>query len=110
VSLPIGPSLAEQMGLPAAYGVLIQRVLANGAAERAGLKGGNQTAYLGNMEIYLGGDLIVSMDGQEVTNTQDISEVMDRHQVGDVITVVFFRGQRKMQVKVALGEGREQAA
>src|ERR1019366_9251011 len=45
VSYAIGPDLAEQMGLAADYGVLIQKVLPGGAAERAGLKGGNQQAY-----------------------------------------------------------------
>ncbi|MBB6145634.1 S1-C subfamily serine protease [Silvibacterium bohemicum] len=110
VSLPIGPDLAEQMGLAADYGVLIQRTVQNGAADRAGLKGGNQTAYLGNMQIYLGGDLIVNMDGQDVTNTQDIADVMNRHQVGDAITVTFYRGRRKMTTQVTLGEARDQAA
>jgi S1-C subfamily serine protease len=110
VSLPIGPDLAEQMGLAADYGVLIQRTVPNGAAERAGLKGGNQTAYLGNMQIYLGGDLIVNIDGQDVTNTQDISDVMDRHQVGDTIQVTYYRGRRKLTTRVTLGEARDQSA
>jgi S1-C subfamily serine protease len=110
VSLPIGPDLADQMGLSANYGVLIQRTVPNGAAERAGLKGGNQTAYLGNMQIYLGGDLIVNIDGQDVTNTQDISDVMDRHQVGDTISVTFYRGRKKLTARVTLGEARDQAA
>ena len=110
VSLPIGPDLADQMGLAAAYGVLIQRTVPGGAAERAGLHGGNQTAYLGNMQIYLGGDLIVNIDGQDVTNTQDISDVMNRHQVGDTVTVTVYRGRKKMSVEVALGEAHEQAA
>ena len=34
VTLPIGPDVAEQIGLPADYGVLIERVLPGGAAER----------------------------------------------------------------------------
>ena len=34
--LSIGPDLAEQIGLPADSGVLIQRVLPGGAAQRAG--------------------------------------------------------------------------
>ncbi|MFT4114833.1 S1C family serine protease [Silvibacterium sp.] len=110
VSLPIGPDLAEQMGLAAGYGVLVQRTVSGGAADRAGLRGGNQTAYLGNTLIYLGGDLIVNIDGQDVTNTQDISDVMNRHQVGDTVTVTFYRGRRKMSVQVTLGEAREQAA
>jgi S1-C subfamily serine protease len=110
VSLPISPDLAQQMGLAADYGVLIQRTMPNGAAERAGLRGGSQTAYLGNMQIFLGGDLIVAIDDQDVTSTQDISDVMNRHQVGDTITITFCRGRRKMTARVTLGEARDQAA
>ena len=110
VSLPIDPGLAQEMGLAADHGVLIQRTLPNGAAERAGLRGGNETAYLGNMQIYLGGDLIVGIDDQEVTSTQDISDIMNRHQTGDTVTVTFFRGRRKMTARVTLGEARDQAA
>ena len=64
VSYAIGPDLASQMGLAADSGVLIQRVIPGGAAERAGLHGGNQQAYVGNTPIMLGGDLIVAIDGQ----------------------------------------------
>ncbi len=110
VSLPIDPNLAGQIGLPVDSGVLIQRTLPNGAAERAGLRGGNETAYLGNMQIYLGGDLIVGIDDQEVTDTQDISDIMNRHQTGDTVTVTFYRGRRKMTARVTLGEARDQAA
>ena len=48
VSFPIGPDIAEQIGLPADYGILIERVLPGGASERAGLHGGSQLAYNGN--------------------------------------------------------------
>jgi S1-C subfamily serine protease len=109
VSLPIGPDLAEQMGLAADYGVLIQKTIPGGAAERAGLRGGNQAAYLGNLQIYLGGDLIVGLDGQQITNTQDISDVMNRHQVGDTITVTFYRGRHKLTTRLTLGEAHDQA-
>ncbi|HEX5236390.1 MAG TPA: trypsin-like peptidase domain-containing protein [Silvibacterium sp.] len=110
VSLPIGPDLAEQMGLAANYGVLIQRTIAGGAAERAGLRGGNQSAYLGNLQIYLGGDLIVGLDGQQITNTQDINDVMNRHQVGDSISVTYYRGRRKLTAQITLGEAHDQTA
>jgi S1-C subfamily serine protease len=108
-SLSIGPDLAQQIGLPAGYGVLIQRTVQGGAAQRAGLRGGDQQAYLGNTPIYLGGDLIVAIDSQEVTSAQDISEIMDRHQAGDTVTVTFYRGRRKMTTKVTLGEAGEVA-
>jgi S1-C subfamily serine protease len=110
VTLPIGPDLAEQMGLPAQYGVLIENAVPGGAAERAGLHGGNQTAYLGNMQISVGGDLIVAIDGQQITNSQDISEIMNGHQPGDAVTVTFFRSRRKMSVRVTLGEAHDQSA
>jgi len=110
LSYPIGPDLADQMGLAADYGVLIQRVLPGGPAEQAGLRGGNQTAYLGNMQIYLGGDLIVGIDDQQVTSTQDIDNIMDHHQVGDTVTITFFRGRRKMTTRLTLGEAGERTA
>ena len=109
VSYPIGPDLASQMGLAADSGVLIQKVLPGGAAERAGLHGGNQQAYLGNEPIVIGGDLIIAIDGQQVTDTQDISAIMDKHQAGDTVSVTVMRGKRQITVKLALGEARLQA-
>ena len=109
-SLPIGPDLAQQMGLAADYGVLIQRVLPGGAAEHAGLRGGRQQAYLGNTPIYLGGDLIIGIDGRQVTSAQDLSQIMDDHKTGDTVTVTFLRGQRKMTVQVKLEELGTQTA
>ena len=92
------------MGLAADYGVLIQKVIPGGAAERAGLRGGTEQAYLGNTPIMLGGDLIVAIDGQQITDPQDISAVMDRHQAGDTISVTILRGRKEMTVKLILGE------
>ncbi|HEX3662896.1 MAG TPA: trypsin-like peptidase domain-containing protein [Acidobacteriaceae bacterium] len=106
-TLAVGPDLAQQMGLPAEYGILIESVLPGGAADRAGLHGGNQTAYLGNEQISIGGDLIVGIDGQQITNSQDLAEIMDEHQPGDTITVTFYRGRRKMTARVTLGEAQE---
>ncbi len=107
VSYAIGPDLASQMGLDADHGVLIQTVVPGGAAERAGLHGGTQKAYVGNTPIMLGGDLIVAMDGREVTDPQDISEIMDRKQAGDTMTVTILRGRKEMTIKLILGEARD---
>jgi len=106
VSYAIGPSLAEQMGLAADYGVLIQKVIPGGAAERAGLRGGNEQAYVGNTLIMLGGDLIVAIDDQQVTDPQDISAIMDKHQAGDTISITVMRARRQMTVKLTLGEAK----
>jgi S1-C subfamily serine protease len=103
----IGPDLAAQMGLNADYGLLIQRVQPGGAADRAGLHGGHEQAYVGNTTILLGGDLIVAIDGQQVADPQDISAIMDKHQVGDQVSVTIVRGQREMTLKLILGEAHE---
>ncbi len=108
-TIPIGPELAAQLGLPADYGLLINDVIAGSGAERAGLRGGSKRAFLGNMPIMLGGDLIVAIDGQQVEDQQDLSHIMNNHRAGDTVTVTIFRGKQKMDVKVTLGEAREQA-
>jgi S1-C subfamily serine protease len=108
VTLAIGPDQAEQIGLPADYGILIERVLPGGAAEKAGLHGGTQSAYEGNIPVMLGGDLIVGFDGQEITNAQDLSAAMNQHRAGDTVTVTVFRGRRRMDFKVTLGDAKDQ--
>jgi S1-C subfamily serine protease len=54
----------------------------------------------------LGGDLIVGIDGHEVTDPQDINALMDKHQAGDTISVTILRGRRQMTLKLILGESR----
>jgi S1-C subfamily serine protease len=105
-SFAIGPDLASQMGLAVDSGVLVQKTIPGGAAERAGIHGGNQQAYVGNTPILLGGDLIVAIDGREVTDPQDINAIMDKHQAGDVVSVTFYRGRKQLTLKLALGEAR----
>src|SRR3954468_701270 len=107
-TIPISPELAEQMGLPSDFGLLIVQVVSGGAAERAGLRGGNERAYIGNIPIMLGGDLIIGIDGQDVQDQQDLSQIMNNHRAGDTIRITIYRGKKKMDVPVALGEAREQ--
>jgi len=97
------------MGLPADYGVLIVRVVPGGAADRAGLKGGNERAYLGATAIMIGGDLIVAIDADTIGDQQDLANVMNKHRSGDTVTVTIYRGRRKMNLRVELGEAHERA-
>ena len=107
VSFPIGPDLASQIGLPVDSGILVQKVIPGGAAERAGLRGGDQQAYVGNVPIILGGDLIVAIDGHEVTDPQEINSVMEKHQAGDTVSVTFYRGRKQITLKLIAGEAQE---
>lgn len=105
--LPIGPELADQLGLASDYGILVMQVAPGSAADRAGIKGGNQRALLGNTPILIGGDLIVAIDGQDVEDMQDLSRVMNNHRAGDSVVVTIYRGKKKIDVRVTLGEARE---
>jgi len=107
--LPISPELAQELGLPADYGVLIMQVIPGGAAEASGLRGGNERAYLGNTPIMLGGDLIVAIDGQDINDLRDLAGMMNNHRSGDAITVTLYRGKRRIDVKVSLGDARQTA-
>jgi len=108
VTLAIGPDIADQLGLPSDYGLLVQRVIAGSAAERAGLKGGTERAYLGNTPIMVGGDLIVAIDGQDVQDQQQLAQVMNNHRAGDTVRVTIYRGKRRIDLNLTLGEAREQ--
>ena len=107
-TIPISPELADEMGLSADYGLLIVQVTPGGSADRAGLRGGDQRAYLGNSLIMLGGDLIVAIDGQKVTDEDDLAQVMNDHRAGDTVKITIFRGKKKMDVQVPLGEAKQQ--
>jgi S1-C subfamily serine protease len=104
VPLPIGPELAEQLGLAADSGLLVMQVVPGSAADRAGVRAGRERAYLGNAPIMIGGDLIVSVDGQDVQDQQDLSHFMQNHRAGDTVTLTIYRGKNRMDVKVVLGE------
>ncbi|HWH58751.1 MAG TPA: trypsin-like peptidase domain-containing protein [Terriglobales bacterium] len=108
VTIPISPDIADQLGLAADYGLLVVQVLPGGAAARAGLKGGTERAYLGNIPITIGGDLIVGIDGQDVQDQQELSHIMNSHRAGDTVKITIYRGKRKMDVQVTLGEARQQ--
>src|SRR3989441_2416154 len=99
-TIPISPELAEEMGLPANYGLLIVQVVPGGAADRAGLRGGSEPASLGNIPIRTGGDLIVGIDGEKIETQQDLSQIMNNHRAGDTVRVTVYRGKKKVDVSV----------
>jgi len=107
-TIPISAELADEMGLPVDYGLLIVQVTPGGSAEQAGLHGGSERAYLGNIPIMLGGDLIVAIDGEKVEDEQDLSQMMNNHRAGDTVKVTIYRNKKKLDVTVSLAEAREQ--
>jgi S1-C subfamily serine protease len=51
----------------------------------------------------------VAIDGATVESQQDVARIMNQHRAGDTVTVTVYRGKQKMDVRVTLGEAREQA-
>ena len=107
-TIPIDPEVANELGLAADYGLLIVQAVPGGSADRAGLRGGSERAYLGNTPIMIGGDLIVAIDGEKVDSQQILAQVMNKHRAGDTVKVTIFRGKKQMEVPVVLGEARDQ--
>jgi S1-C subfamily serine protease len=107
-TIPIDSEIASELGLAADYGLLIVQAVPGGSADRAGLRGGSERAYLGNIPIMIGGDLIVAIDGEKVESQQTLAQIMNRHRAGDTVKVTIFRGKKKLEVSVELGEARDQ--
>ncbi|HEY6766351.1 MAG TPA: trypsin-like peptidase domain-containing protein [Candidatus Sulfotelmatobacter sp.] len=107
-TIPITPELADEIGLPADYGLLIVEVTPGSSAEMAGLRGGTERAYLGNIPIMLGGDLIIAIDGEKIQDQNDLAQAMNNHRAGDTVKITIYRGKKKLDVTVSLGEARQQ--
>jgi S1-C subfamily serine protease len=107
-TIPIDPEIANELGLAADYGLLIVQAVEGGSADRSGLRGGTERAYLGNTPIMVGGDLIIAIDGEKVESQQNLAQVMNKHRAGDTVKVTIFRAKKKMEVPVVLGEARDQ--
>lgn len=91
-------ALSNQARLPVSDGVLIWNVQPGGNAADAGLRGLVQTEN-GDVEL---GDIIVGIDGEKVGNNDDLNRVLDKHQIGDTVSVNIIRQGRKMSVPVKL--------
>ena len=104
-TIPIDPELAEQLGLAADYGLLIVQAVPGGAADNAGLRGGNERAFLGNIPIMVGGDLIVAIDGQKVEDQQELAQIMNNHRAGDTVRITIYRGKKEDGCERDAGRG-----
>jgi S1-C subfamily serine protease len=107
-TIPIDPEVANELGLAADYGLLVVQAVPGGSADRAGLRGGSDRAYLGNTPIMVGGDLIVAIDGEKVESQQILAQIMNKHRAGDTVKVTIFRGKKQLEMAVVLGEARDQ--
>jgi S1-C subfamily serine protease len=101
----IWPELAEALGIPVAHGILIERVTSGGPAAQAGIRGGTRTVLVDLQQLMIGGDVLVAIDGKEVTSLTDLNLFLNRDLPGDIVTLTIVRNGTKMDVRVKLGQG-----
>ena len=89
----VTPALARRYGLAAERGALIQGVVEDGPADRAGLRGSSDEKVFNGVPIALGGDLIVGFAGRKVERAADIARIVtDRLLPGQTVRVRVLRG------------------
>jgi S1-C subfamily serine protease len=103
----VTPALAREFELGAVRGALIREVLAGHPAARAGLKGSTREEDFNGSTVWLGGDLIVALNGEKVESADDVVRaVSDRLRPGQLVTLTVIRGGtgRREAVRVRLEE------
>jgi len=79
-------------------GIVVSYVDDKGSAAKAGIQGMTQDQF---GRTYLG-DIILSVDGQDVNNLDDIYQVLDKHKIGDEVMVKYRREGKTLATKVKL--------
>ncbi len=103
-TIPVGGWLAEALDLPTQEGLLVEQATKGGPAAVAGIHGGDRTAQAGMRKITIGGDVIVALDGQKVGSQFDMNVLLNRKRPGDTVTITVYRGAKKVDIPVKLGE------
>lgn len=89
----------QQYRLGVREGIVIGSILnEKSGAAKAGLQGLEQDS-LGRISL---GDVILEVDGKKVNSHNDIYQVLDKKNMGDVVKVKFKRGRKIKTVKVTL--------
>lgn len=85
---PLTDDLADSLGLARNRGEFVQSVEPQGSADKAGIEPG---------------DVIVEVDGKEVTRTESLSYLIASAEPGNRVSVELIRNGKRMEVGVTLG-------
>ncbi len=100
----VTPLIARALELPTDHGALVIRVGKGSPAAKAGLLSGTRQAVIGNTIVVIGGDLITSIDGQEVDSAEEFGRLLRRHLPGDIIKLGVVRNGKRGVLEVKLGQ------
>lgn len=107
-----GKVIRPEIGIARVYetdkGLLIARLTPDGPAEKAGLLGPTvvrqrRGPFIVERVDRTAADLIVALDGKEVTNVDDFLTDIEGRKPGDVVELTIIRKSRRVNVRVVLG-------
>ena len=98
----VAGDLADALRLPRRGGLLVQAVAPGSSENLAGVRGAREVVAVGNVELGIGGDLIIAIDGQAVDREDALVRAMAHKRVGDTITLRVVRNGRVLDLPVRL--------
>jgi S1-C subfamily serine protease len=99
------PQLAERLGLDVEAGALVHEVVEDSPADEAGLSAGDRRIeFQGQSDIAVDGDVIVAVNGQELTRTADLADLVSLLEPGEQVELEVLRDGDRRTIEVELGE------
>ena len=100
----IGSELRGLLRLPLVDGLLVEVVEPGSPAEAAGIRGGSIELTIGSTSLLLGGDIVTTVNGAAVTDTEKLEPVMRALKVGSTIKLALYRDGETRVVEYVLPE------
>jgi S1-C subfamily serine protease len=98
------PEVAKYLKLNIDRGAMIAEVQKGGPAEKAGLKGGTQRVQVGNVDLIVGGDVVVKADNHEIRTNDELIRYIREKKPGDTVLLHVLRKGKPEAIKITLGE------
>jgi S1-C subfamily serine protease len=100
----VTPALAKALKLPVDKGVLVNEVVKDSPADKAGIEGGDTEATIEGVKVNLGGDIITEVDGEPIGSMEEVINDVNGAQPGDRMELTILRGDNETKhVTVTLG-------
>jgi S1-C subfamily serine protease len=97
-------AIAQEMEVDVTYGWLIAEVSVGGPSDKAGLQGGTEQTIIADEMVYIGGDIIIAIDGTRVTGIDDVSAYLEEYTIpGDVVEFTVIRDKLTINLDLELG-------